>query len=93
MKVALKRALELLSKKENRNQPLRSLGPHPETGESVDIYEGRYGPYVKHQRTNASLPKGGDPATLTMEEALALLAAKAKKGGGRSGGRRRTAKK
>ncbi|HET6567534.1 MAG TPA: type I DNA topoisomerase [Rhodothermales bacterium] len=89
LKVGLNRALELLAKKENKNKPIRSLGQHPETGESVEIFEGRYGPYVKHQKTNASLPKGQEPETVTMEEAVKLLAErgaakgkeKAKRGG------------
>ncbi len=84
--VELPRALELISKKEGKNQALRSLGAHPESGEPVDILDGRYGPYVKHQKTNASLPKGTEPDAVTMELALELLAKKAgaKKGRGRA---------
>jgi hypothetical protein len=37
--------------------PLRELGVHPESGETINVYNGRYGPYVKHIKTNASLPK------------------------------------
>ena len=59
--------------------PQRTLGEHPETGEPVAIYDGRYGPYVKHGKTNASLPKGVGVNEVTMEQALALLAEKAKK--------------
>ncbi|QXD15696.1 type I DNA topoisomerase [Rhodocaloribacter litoris] len=71
--VDLDRALELIARKEAKNKPLRELGPHPETGEPVTVWNGRYGPYVKHQRLNASLPDGLDPEALTMEEALRLL--------------------
>jgi DNA topoisomerase-1 len=42
---------------------------------------GRYGPYVKHAAVNATLPKGKDPASLTMEEAVPLLAARAETAG------------
>ncbi len=85
--VELPRALELISKKAKRNEPLRSLGDHPESGEPVDVFEGRYGPYVKHVRTNASLSEGSDPETITLEEAVALLEEKKArgKGKGRSG--------
>ncbi len=73
LKVALPMALELISKKEFKNKPLRVLGQHPETGEDVDLRDGRYGPYVKHQKTNASLTTQ-EPDTVTLEEALELLA-------------------
>jgi len=83
--VDLNRALTLLSQKATKSKALRELGPHPESGETIAIYDGRYGPYVKHQKVNASLPKGSDPATFTIEEALELLKAKAaSKGKGRS---------
>jgi len=71
--VGLPRALELIAKKEFRNKPLRVLGEHPETGEPVELRDGRYGPYVKHQKTNASLTTQ-TPDTVTLEEALELLA-------------------
>ncbi|CAM3260485.1 type I DNA topoisomerase [Rhodothermus bifroesti] len=75
----LERALELLAEKEARSRPLRSLGRHPETGDPVELWEGRYGPYVKCGRTNASLPEGRAPEALTLEEALELLRTKAQK--------------
>jgi DNA topoisomerase-1 len=55
---------------------VRALGAHPEGGE-VAIFAGRYGPYVKWDKVNATLPKGETPETLTLEAALALIAAKA----------------
>ncbi|MDA0378498.1 MAG: type I DNA topoisomerase, partial [Bacteroidetes bacterium] len=83
--IGFDRAVELIAKKEARNKPLRVVGTHPESGEAVEIWEGRYGPYVKHQRTNASLPKNRPAEAVSMEEALELLQAKAgtKKSGGR----------
>jgi len=83
--IDLERALELLAKKEAKSKPIRVLGIYPETGEPVEIWEGRYGPYVKHQKTNVSLPKGVDLETVTMQEAMALIAEKAAtKGKGRT---------
>lgn len=88
--VGLEKALAYLLKKEAKSKALRTLGQHPKTGEVIEVWEGRYGPYVKHQRTNASLPKGRTPDSLTMEEALELLAAReASKGTKRRGGRRK----
>ena len=89
--VDMGRAMELLKKKEKKNQALKTLGTHPETGDPVEILEGRYGPYVKHQKTNASLPKGRDPESVTLEEALEWIAAKAASKGKK--GSRRAKKK
>ena len=66
--VDLERALELIREKANRNKPQRVLGPHPESEEPVEVWSGRYGPYVKHDGTNASLKddqsiEKGDEAT------------------------------
>jgi DNA topoisomerase-1 len=46
----------------------------------VEICSGRYGPYVRHGKINATLPKGSSPETLTLEEGLELIAAKVAKG-------------
>ncbi len=56
----------------------RRLGAHPETAESVEAHIGRFGPYVRHERTFASIPKGAeyDLLSVTLEQALELLAKK-----------------
>ncbi len=75
--VDLARALELLSQaKINSSAMLRELGPHPDDGTMVTLNTGRYGPYVKYKRTNASVPKDVDLDTVTLEMALELLAKK-----------------
>jgi DNA topoisomerase-1 len=80
--ITLKRALELLAQpKQGRGRraapaPLRELGPHPEDQAPVALYDGQYGPYVKHGTVSASIPKGTDPAGVTLADAVALLAAK-----------------
>lgn len=91
--VELDRALELILQKEKKNQPLRELGLHPESGEPVNILNGRYGPYVKHIKTNASLPKNKEVDEVTLEEALELLAAKEKSPAKKKSARKKTAKK
>ena len=73
---------------------LKELGPHPITGKPVRVLAGRYGPYIKHEALNANVPKGSDPAELTMEEAVGLLAAREAVGGkgkARKAPRRQTA--
>ncbi len=62
----------------------REIGDHPTLGGPVTVMAGRYGPYVKHGSVNATLPKGKDPAGLTMEEAVALIAARRDAGRARS---------
>ncbi len=77
--VTLERALELLAQPKRgrgRAAPLKELGAHPATGEPVQIMNGPYGPYVKTGKTNASLPEGVTPESLTLEQALKLIADK-----------------
>jgi DNA topoisomerase I len=57
--------------------PERILGKHPDDDANVGIYKGRYGPYVKHGKVNATLPKDASIDTFTLEEAIPLLAARA----------------
>jgi len=97
--VGLNRAVAALAEKRAGGRGMRGaatalkdLGAHPSTGKPVRVLAGRYGPYVKHEATNANVPKGADPAALTMEEALALLAARAGKGSGKRPGARKAAK-
>jgi DNA topoisomerase-1 len=59
----------------------RALGDHPNGG-PVTVHAGKYGPYVKHEKVNATLPKGVDPETLSLEEAIKVVDAKAAQGGG-----------
>ena len=82
--IDLKRALELLAEpKKGRSgggkskKPLRELGTHPKDNEPVNIYEGPYGPYIKHGKTNASIPEGESVEGITLKTALELLEAKA----------------
>ena len=83
--VGINRAVTVLAEKQskggrNSSTPaaLKTLGEHPDGG-AVTVRDGRYGPYVNHGKVNATLPKGKDPQSVTFEEALALIAAKAGK--------------
>jgi DNA topoisomerase-1 len=75
--IGLQRALGLLSQKKasRKTELIRELGPHPADGEPVALYEGRYGPFVKHGKVNAALPKD-TVGTISLEEAVRLLADK-----------------
>jgi len=81
--ITLDRALALLAEpKKTRGTrgstkpPLKELGQHPDDGELVGLYEGPYGVYIKHGKTNAKIPEGETAETLTLEQALVALAAK-----------------
>ncbi|TIP06177.1 MAG: hypothetical protein E5X90_20995, partial [Mesorhizobium sp.] len=69
------------------------LGEHPDGGGKIVVRDGRYGPYVNYGKVNATLPKGKDPQSVTMDEAIALIAEKEAKGGGGKKPFRRAAKK
>ncbi|WP_420141054.1 type I DNA topoisomerase [Sphingomonas sp.] len=61
-------------------EPIQQFADSPVTGKPVKVMEGRFGPYVTDGETNATLPKGTDPAALTIEQALVLLEERAAKG-------------
>mgnify|MGYP000125412588 CR=1 FL=1 len=66
--------LDLLGLKGPSPFPGRSLGDHPDKGGAVLVKNGRYGPYVAHDGINATLPSDKTPETITLEEAVVLLA-------------------
>ena len=61
-------------------EPLKTFGPHPESGGEMKLMAGRYGPYVTDGTTNATLPRDKQPETLTAEEAVVLITERAAKG-------------
>ena len=73
--VSLEEALELLNKPKGRRRRkvLKELGKDPDSGKEINVLDGRYGPYVKLDKTNASLPKGTKPEDMTLERALELI--------------------
>jgi DNA topoisomerase-1 len=84
--VGLNRAVSLLAEKAASSRGrrganvIKELGEHPEFGGKVQVLTGRYGPYVKHGKVNATIPKDREPEQVTMEEAVALIAARSAKG-------------
>jgi len=78
--IELARAVELLAQaKTGGATVLRVLGEHPDDKATVEVCSGRYGPYVRHGKINATLPKDLGTDDVTLEEALSLLAARAEK--------------
>ncbi|SMD05798.1 type I DNA topoisomerase [Rhizobium sp. RU36D] len=88
--VGLNRAVTVLAEKASKGPSsrggtpaaLKELGEHP-SGGAITVRDGRYGPYVNWAKVNATLPKGKDPQSVTMEEALALIAERSAKDGGK----------
>jgi DNA topoisomerase-1 len=78
--IGINRAVDVLAEKKARGfqrpkaNALKDLGAHPNGGGTIQVMSGRYGPYVKFGKVNATLPKGMDPQNLTVEEAVSLIA-------------------
>ena len=95
----LEQAVELLAQPKARGrgaaakkEPLKVFDESPVTGTKVQLFDGRYGPYLNDGETNASLPKGASIEELTFAEALELLAARAALGPPKKKSRARSAK-
>jgi DNA topoisomerase-1 len=87
LEITLPEALALLAQPKTRGrgraaprEPLKVFEASPVTSEPIKLLDGRYGPYVTDGTTNASLPKDVEADTLTFEQAVDLLAARAAKG-------------
>lgn len=102
--IGLNRAVTVIAEKQSKGPgrgrsgtpaALKELGDHPDGG-SITVRDGRYGAYVNWGKVNATIPKGQDPASVTLDEALVLIAeriAKTGTGGKPAKGRKTTAKK
>ena len=71
--IKLEEAIELIKNRNSGPQELRNLGSHTETGETLVIKSGRYGPYITDGKINASLPSEYDYEKITLEEAVVLV--------------------
>ncbi len=81
--ITFERALELLAQPKVLRgaaaaKVLKSLGKHPDDDDAIEILDGKYGAYVKHGKINVSLTKEQSVDTLTLDEALSMLATKSK---------------
>ena len=74
--------------------PIKVLGEHPELGGKIEVLSGRFGPYIKFAKVNATIPKNIAPEAVTLEEAVRLIAAKMENGGSKTKarGKAKTAK-
>lgn len=81
--VGLNRAIDLLiAQREKRSGSASSgieIGKHPNDGKPVTRHTGRYGPYVKHGKVNATIPKAQDPEKISLEQAVLLIVAQTEK--------------
>lgn len=100
LNIGLNRAVTLIAEKKIKGprgrrfgaDPGRALGDHPAKGGPVVAKNGRYGPYVSHDGINATLPADKTPETVTLDEAVVLLDARAERVGGSSARRARPRK-
>lgn len=99
--IGMNRAVEVLADKRANPRgrgrtaaaPLKELGEHPEHGGPINVMEGRYGPYVKWEKVNATIPKGTEPGDVTMELAVGLIAERAAKAPKKAAAKKPAAKK
>ncbi|WP_274629194.1 type I DNA topoisomerase [Arvimicrobium flavum] len=98
--IGINRAVSVIAEKQSKGKggrnggtpaALKDLGAHPDGGGNVTVRDGRYGPYVNFGKVNATLPKDKDPASVTLEEALVLIAEREAKGGGKKPARAKKA--
>ncbi len=90
--IGLNRAVTLIAEKIAKGpskrrfgaDPGRPLGDHPQKGGPITVKKGKYGPYVSHNGVNATIPEVQDPAIITLEDAIALLDARAGKSHGQA---------
>jgi DNA topoisomerase-1 len=85
LEIGMNRAVALLAEAKATGRgraaakPIRTVGNHPADEAPVELYEGRYGPYVKHAGINATVPRDLKPDELTLDQAVSLLAERAAK--------------
>ena len=93
LSIGLNRAVDLIKTKIDKvaQSKIRDVGLHTD-GKDIVMYKGRFGPYLKHGRTMATMPKGTDADALTIEDAIALIDARAAKGKPAKGAKGKAAK-
>ena len=92
LEVGFERALELITEKLSKSrkaEPIRNVGIHPESEIAIEVFDGRYGPYIKYERLNVTIPKDVPVEELTVEQAVELIAKKAAQKGKKKTTRRK----
>ncbi|QFS84100.1 DNA topoisomerase 1 [Roseivivax sp. THAF40] len=86
--IGINRAVDVLAEKAAKRgggraaaKALKELGEHPEAGGAMNVMDGRYGPYIKWEKVNATLPKDVQPEDVTVAMAVELIAEKEAKSG------------
>jgi DNA topoisomerase I len=95
--IGMNRAVALLAEAKSSHRraaarPVRIVGNHPGDQAPIELYEGRYGPYVKHDGINATVPRDLKLEELTVDQAVSLLAERAAKNGANGGGGKKPAR-
>ena len=86
--IGLNRAVDLLADVKTKGRggdTGKTVGDHPADGKPITLHSGRYGPYLRHGKLLASVPKSMDADGLTVDQAVEVLAAQAEKKGTKSG--------
>lgn len=100
--IGLNRAVSVIAEKQAKGRggrnggtpaALKDLGEHPDGGGKITVRDGKYGPYVNWGKVNATLPKGKEPQSVSLDEAIALIAEREAKGGGKKPARKASAAK
>jgi DNA topoisomerase I len=99
--IGLNRAVTLIAEKRANpgkgrrfgGDPGRSLGEHPQRGGPILVKKGRYGPYVTNHGINATIPDNKNPEEITLDDAVALIEARAEKTGAKPAPRRKGRRK
>jgi DNA topoisomerase-1 len=73
LNVTLEKSVELLANRNRKSSDLRTIGDHPETGETINVKSGRYGPYISDGKVNVSLKGDLSPEKITLEQAIELI--------------------
>jgi len=99
--IGLNRAITLIAEKRANPgkgrrfgaDPGRALGDHPQRGGAILVKKGRYGPYVTNSGINATIPDNIAPDQITLDQAVALIEARAEKTGAKPAARRKAPRK
>ena len=78
--ITLEKAIDLLANRNKKSSIMRTLGEHPNSGETLVVKDGRYGPYISDGKVNASLNNLFEPEIITLQEAIELIDEKRAKG-------------